>query len=202
MGQNPENELISLIAAQIQDDNEILDGLATGRLSVGDLERWRQERWGAEKNFLHETGRLIGEMRAQGFEEQMKTSDARRDSRLARKSSPVGGKRKGAPRAAAAPPPSANGQRRFAVSLADLGLPCTLRVEGTYDEVFDSAVRHARRDHHLHGSEESIREAVRGALVEVQLEREAPEERLGRRSESMVSDEAANMTRGSSQASA
>lgn len=194
MDQNPENELIELIAAQIEDDARILEALGSGSMSVGDLERWRQNRWGDEKRFLHETGRLIGAMRAQGFDGQMRSGH---DRKLERRPSPVGGKRKRAPQAAEAPLVSTDGERRFAVSLADLGLPCTLRVEGTYDEVFDSAVRHARRDHHLHGSEDSIREAVRGALVEVQREREAPEQRLGRRPESLASDEAANMTRGS-----
>ncbi len=69
---NPELRLIELIAAQIQDDERLLDGLGDGVLSLQDVERWHRRRRAAHDRFLDECGRVIAEMRAQGFSRIMR----------------------------------------------------------------------------------------------------------------------------------
>lgn len=207
MKTNPELKLIDLIVDQIDDDEDVVDGLGSGTLSLQELEAWRQRRWQAEKRFLQESGRLIEEMRAEGFGKQMRHSDVQRFGMSARK-------RRSTPEPKAARPVkepaasktkakgSGNGGKvradRFTLELKDLGLPCSLRLGGTYDDVLDLGAFHARHVHHLRGTMDSVRDTVKSAIVEQQDTRLSVQERFsGRRTEEQVSDEAANQTRSS-----
>jgi hypothetical protein len=202
MKNNPEERLIGLLADQIQDDEKVLDGLGSGTLSLEELEAWRDRRWGIERDFLKQTIRLIEEMRKEGFGRMMRHSDMQRFGMSARRrrsaadfktARPVKGK----------PAPKAKGNGkvrpdRFSLELKDLGLPCSLRVTGTYDDVLDAGAWHARHVHNLRGAMDSVRDTVKSAIVEEQTTPLSLAERYpGRRSEEQVSDEAANQTRSS-----
>lgn len=189
--ENPELELIDRLASQIDEDERLVEGLGSGTLSLRDLEAWRQRRWEAERRFLQETGELIKEMRRQGFSKTMAHSEAPRDGRRGGRKAKLAGARRGKPFAADGAPEKR--ERRFVLELYDLGLPCTLTVSGSYESVLDAGVWHARHIHHLRGSVASLREAVKSAMRE---------EAVGIRPPAAVSDEAANMTRGSGFASA
>lgn len=209
MKNNPEQTLIDLIADQIQDDEKVLDGLGSGTLSLEELEEWRDRRWQAERVFLKETIRVIEQMRAEGFGRTMRHSDVQKFG-MAR--------RKGAKRAPAralkgfaarperpvtkskapARGPAKVPDDRFTLALKDLGLPCNLRVAGTYDDVLDAGAWHARHVHNLRGTIDEVRDTVKTAIVEQQVTPYSLAERFpGRRSEEQVSDEAANQTRSS-----
>lgn len=196
---NPELLLIDEIASQIEDDERVIEGLGTGILSLGDLERWRQSRWEAEKRFLHETGRLIEEMRRQGFGHMMSSSRPGPDLRRPQRAGTLPAlrpRRRRRPFESRAPEPTARRgprQRRFTLELAELGLPCSLRLSGGYDEVLDAGAWHARRSHRVEGGMESLRDSLAHAIVE---DMNGPDRRFGRGSEQeLVSDEAANQTR-------
>jgi predicted small metal-binding protein len=195
---NPEMLLIDLLADQIQDDEWILEGLGGGTLSLGDVERWRQRRFDAEKRFLHESGALIEGMRRQGFASEMRTASSRKAIQPRRRR--AAGTRARRPVAAVAPAPSRPPEtpRVFSLALADLGLPCSLSVSGSYDEVLDAGVWHARHAHGMRDGKADLRDAIKSALVEQQAASLSAEERYGSvRSEAHVSNEAANQTRGS-----
>ncbi len=205
MKNNPEQKLIDLLADQIQDDERVLDGLGSGTLSLEELQEWRQRRWYMERRFLQESSHLLDQMQSEGFGKTMRHSDMQRFG-MARPKRKGNGKtalaaaakaKKGAKTAASsksAEPTAA----RFSLDLADLGLPCALHVAGTYDDVLDAGIYHARHVHHLRGSADSVMDTVKSAIVEHQTTELSTAERYpGKRSEEQVSDEAANQTRSS-----
>lgn len=188
---NPEGELIDLIVEQLEDDEAVIEGLGAGTLSLRDLERWRERRWQSERRFMKETGRVIGRMRDEGFGQEMRHGQARAERSGSRN---VPYRREPQPQ----PRRSSSNGRRFSLELEDLGLPCTMRLAGDYDDVLDAGVFHLRHSHRVHGSEESLRETVESAIVELQRTAQAPETRYrGFRSEERPSNEWENRTRGS-----
>jgi hypothetical protein len=70
-GDNPEDGLIDVLAAQIQDDEKLIDALGAGLLAVEDLEAWFERRKRSEVRFFQICGPLIEKMRVQGFERAM-----------------------------------------------------------------------------------------------------------------------------------
>ncbi len=194
---NPEQLLIDVIVDQIEDDEGLIDGLGSGTLSLRDVERWRERRWESERGFMRETGRLIGRMREEGFDHEMRSGARPAASRARAHPAEKRPSRRVTP-AEQAERLVRPLRRRFSLELADLGLPCSLYIEGDYDDVLELGAWHARHAHHLHGGADSVRETLESSIVEVQSTRLAPETRFhGRRPEEVVSNEWANRTRGS-----
>lgn len=191
---DPERLLIDLLAEQIEDDEWIIEGLGAGTLSLGDLERWRSRRWEAEKRFLHESGRLIESMCRQGFGTVMSTTSVRRALRLRRQR--AGRSRARRPIFATPSPAASFGQKqRFSLELGDLGLPCSLRVVGNYDEVLDAGVWHARHAHGMRDGKADLRDSIKSAIIEQRSTNLCTEELFrGERTEAQVSSEAFNQT--------
>lgn len=195
---NPELALIDTIAEQVQDDERILEGLAAGTLSLEEVEAWHQRRWRAEKDFMKRCGELVADMRRRGLGGQMSRGTAvGPGSTIKEGGRPLRGseRRHGASAAHEPPPAGRDGGARFSLDLSRLGLPCSLTVGGTYDEVLDAAIWHARHCHGMRDAKGDLVAVLRKAIVEEPAHRLAPEERLGRRGEELVSDEAVNQTR-------
>jgi hypothetical protein len=189
---NPENLLIDLLAEEIERDESILEALGAGTVSLEDMEHWYERRGQVARGFLEEAGRLVAEMRAQGFERSMRRSGKSRAAPRREGGGPLRFERPAGKRAAKpAPPP-----QRFYLDLRDLKAGCRMRLSGDYEELLDAGTWHMRRAHKLHGSEASVRELVESAISEVPLSRLSLEERTrGLRPEEAVSDESANRTR-------
>lgn len=76
-GDNPEDRLIGLLAAQVEEDEKLIDALGAGVLELEDVERWLERRRDGERRFLDEASGLIGRMRAEGFSRQMNRTRVR-----------------------------------------------------------------------------------------------------------------------------
>ncbi len=74
---NPEDRLIEVLAAQIEDDEKLIDALGAGVLAVEDVERWFDRRKVSEQRFLETCGPLIEAMKRQGFDRSMNRNRVR-----------------------------------------------------------------------------------------------------------------------------
>ena len=195
MENNPEQELIDLIASEIEEDEKILDGLGGGTLSLEDLERWRAKRWESDRRFMVASRRHIADMHAKGFGRMMSGSRRQTFGQSYRRTARVPARR-ASPRKKTPPARAASAPHHFSLAMSDLGLPCSMRIIGAYEEVLEIGSWHARRVHHLKGSPSSVRDTVKSAIVEEQVSPVSAEERThGLRGEEQVSDEARNQTR-------
>lgn len=74
---NAEQKLIELVAAEIADDERLLDALGDGTMSLEDVEEWQRRREGAAPGFAAKCGRAVSEMRARGFNRSMRRGGGR-----------------------------------------------------------------------------------------------------------------------------
>lgn len=189
---NPENLLIDLLAEEIEKDESILEALGAGTVSLEDMEHWYERRQQILRGFLEEAGRLIGEMRAQGFERSMRRSGKSRAASRREGGGKLSFERPTGKKAQKPAPP----QQRFYLDLREMKVGCTMKLSGDYDDLLDAGTWHLRHAHKVHGSEASVRELVESAISEVPLSRLSLEERTGGlRPEAAVSDESANRAR-------
>ena len=184
--ENPEQRLIEVLADQIADDERIIEGMGTGLLSLEDLERWRQLRWESEKRFLHETGELIAAMRKEGFGGSMRHADS--ESRPAPRAPKLSTKRRYRQPVQEDRKAEPAQETRYVLELADLGLPCSFRMQGSFEDVMDAGVWHARHVHKVRGTLSSLRGVIKSAMCEVPQTPEWVKCII-------VSDETANSTR-------
>lgn len=190
---NPESLLIDLLADEVERDEQLIEALGGGTIDLKDVENWHDQREQYQRAFIARAKSLIAEMREDEFERNMRrTGDRTASPRHG------GGPLKfdrGAPgeaRAEKPPPPP----QRFYLDLRDLGVGCSMRLSGSYDDILDAGSWHLRHAHKVHGDEASVRELVESAVSEVPTTRLSLEERThGLRPEEDVSDESANRSR-------
>ena len=74
---NAEQKLIELVAAEIAEDERLLDALGDGTMSLEDVEAWQRRRAAAAPAFAARCRRAVAAMRSRGFGRNMRRGGAR-----------------------------------------------------------------------------------------------------------------------------
>ena len=56
--------------------------------------------------------------------------------------------------------------KRFGIDCAEAGKGCTLKLSGTYDEVLETGLLHAKSVHGFTGEDNKLRETIKGFIKE------------------------------------